>query len=93
MKAGRFPAIAIALLDNKLKSADVAARRLVSALGGPSHSHERGNRNRGIEHRQIAAQESVRLKCALAEDANAAVAEIVNAAIKFLWRGARRLTR
>ena len=65
----------------------------MSALDSPSHLQEGGNRNRGIEHRQIAAQESVRLKRTLAEDANAAVAEIVKATFKFLWRGARCLTR
>ena len=79
-------------LENELKAADVA-RRFVPALGSPSHLHERGNRNRSIGHREIAAHERVRLEGARTKDANTAVANIVNATIKFLGPGTRRQTR
>ena len=79
-------------LENELKAVDVA-RRFVPALGSPSHLHERGNRNRSIGHREIAAHERVRLEGTRTKDANAAVANIVNATIKFLWPGTRRRTR
>jgi hypothetical protein len=65
----------------------------VSALGSPSHLHERGNRNRGIEHREIAAHEHGSLEGTRTKDANTAVAQIVNATVKFLWQGTRHLTR
>ncbi len=61
--------------------------------GSPSHLHERGNRHRGIEHRQITANEHGCLEGKRTQDANATVAQIVNATIKFLWQGTRRLTR
>jgi hypothetical protein len=79
-------------LDKELKATDVA-RRFVPPLGSPSHLHERGNRNRNIGHREIAAHERVRLEGTRTKDANAAVANIVNATIKFLWPGTRRQTR
>jgi hypothetical protein len=79
-------------LENELKAADVA-RRLVPALGSPSHLHERGNRNRSIGHREIAAHERVRMEGTRTKDANAAVANIVNATVKFLWQTTCRRTR
>jgi len=75
-----------------MKATDVA-RRFVSALRSPSHLHERGNRNRGIEHRELAAQERVRLQGIRTKDASAAVAQILNVTVKFRWLGTRRLTR
>lgn len=63
------------------------------ALGSPSHLHERGNRNRSIGHGDIAAHERVSLERTRTEDANAAVAQIVNTTFKFLWQGTRRLAR
>jgi hypothetical protein len=79
-------------LENELKAADVA-RRFVPALGSPSHLHERGNRNRSIGHREIATYERLSLERTRTKDANAAVANIVNATIKLLWPGTRRQTR
>jgi hypothetical protein len=65
----------------------------VAALGSPSHLHERGNRDRNIRHREIAAHERISLEGTRTKDANAAVAQIVKATVKFLWQGTRRLTR
>ncbi len=79
-------------LDHELKSADIA-RRLAPVLGGPAHLHERGNQNRNIHHREIAAQQHGNLKRNRAEDTNAAIAEIVNAAVEFLGQGSGGLTR
>ncbi|HUE53451.1 MAG TPA: hypothetical protein VMO80_14000, partial [Terriglobales bacterium] len=79
-------------LDHELKATDVA-RSFVPALGSPSHLHERGNRNRNIGHGEIAAHERVSLEGTRTKDANAAVANIVNATVKFLWPGTRRRPR
>ena len=65
----------------------------MSALGSPPHLHERGNRNRSIDHREVAAHERVRLEGTRTKDAKAAVAEIMDAAIEFLWPVTRRLPR
>jgi len=55
--------------------------------------HKRRNRDRNIRHREIATHKHVSLEGARTKDANAAVAEIVNATVKFLWQRTRRLTR
>lgn len=80
------------LLDDELKATEVA-RRFLSALHTPTHLHERGNRNRRIEHRELAAHESGRLERTRTKDAHTAVAEIMNATVEFLGPGTRRLTR
>ena len=80
------------MLDDKLQAANIA-RGFVSALGSPSHLHERGNRNRSIDDREIAAHECVRLEGTRTQDAKAAIAEIINSAVEFLGRGTRRLAR
>lgn len=89
-----FPGIKVAKLDHKLQAADVA-RRFVSALDRPSHLQECGNRDRSFENWKIAAHEGVRRERIRTENTNAAVAEIMNAAVKllFLGQGVRRLTR
>jgi hypothetical protein len=87
-----FSDIVVAQLNDELKAADVAWR-FASAAGSPSYLQERGNRNRNIGYREFTAQEQGRLKGTRANDANAAIAQIVNATVKFLWRSARLLTR
>jgi len=62
-------------------------------LGSPFDLHKRGNRNRSVGHRETAAYEHCSLEGKRTQDANAAVAQIVNATVKFLWQGTWRLTR
>ena len=89
-----FPGTEVVNLDHKLKATDIACR-FGPPLDSPSHMHERGNRNRSFEHRKTTAHKGVRLEWTRTKNANAAVAEIMNAAVKFLFlgQGIGRLTR
>lgn len=64
----------------------------MSALGSPTHLHQRGNRNGRVGYRETATNEHRSREGARTQDAHAAVAEIVNATIKFLGQGIRGLT-
>ncbi len=79
-------------LDDELQSADIT-RRLWSAPDRPPHLHKCGDSNRNVEHRKIAAHESVDLERARAQNAHPAIAEIVDASVKFLGNRAHRLPR
>jgi hypothetical protein len=65
----------------------------VPVLGCPSHLHQRRNRDRDIGRRETAANKHGGLKGPRTKDANTTVAQIVNAAVKFLGQDTSRLTR
>lgn len=79
-------------LGNELKAADVAGRFL-SVLGGPSHLHECGNRNRRVHCMEATANKRVCLQGARTDNTNAAIAQVVNTAIEFFWNATCRLAR
>src|ERR1022692_654485 len=83
---------AIAQLDDELQAADVAWL-FASPLDRPSHLHQCGNRDGNIGSRECTAQEQRSLEWGRTQDTNAAIAEIVNAAVKFLRQRAWGLTR
>ena len=79
-------------LCHELKSADVVGR-LLALLDAPAHLHKRRHCHRGIRDRKVATDKHGGLQRERTKDANTAVAEIMDATIKFLWRRARRGTR
>jgi hypothetical protein len=76
-------------LSHKLETAYVVWRFL-ALLDAPTHLHKRRNGNRGVGDRKVATNKHGGLERKRAKDANAAIAEIMDAAIELFWRGARR---
>jgi len=73
----------VAPLDDKLQAADVTGGFL-PAFDRPAHLHEGRDRNRRIEYLEITAHKGGSLQRGRAKNAHAAVAQIVDATVKFL---------